>query len=176
MGIENEKNDYQTKTPKQGGIKMKRLLISMTILALLVVPQVALGSDVDDLKAVDEKAVKLGFSLDPNDTEAYVNGYHKEFISIDPNYAFPRVLTREQLRQGRVADIANIESRSWIEADALYHVVGSTGIISKYGTSVVKPKGAPVVIRNLRYSITFVKIDGKWLVYAIHTSVIPSGN
>lgn len=155
---------------------MKRLLIAMTILALLVVPQLALGSDVDDLKAVDDKAVKLVFSLDPKDTEAFVNCYHKEIISIDPNYAFPRVVTREQLRQTRVADIANIESRSWTEADALYHVVGNTGIINKYGTLVIKLKGAPEIIRNLRYTITFVKIDGKWLVYASHTSVIPSGN
>jgi protein TonB len=42
---------------------MKRLPISMTILALLVVPQFALGADIDDLKAAGEKMIQPNTSL-----------------------------------------------------------------------------------------------------------------
>ena len=37
---------------------MKRLLVSIAALALLVVPQFVLGSDLDDLKAAHEKIIK----------------------------------------------------------------------------------------------------------------------
>jgi len=155
---------------------MKRLLISMTILALLIVPQVALCSDVDDLKAADDRAQMLNYSLNPNDVEAFVGMFHKEYILINAYYAFPMVMTREQLRQSKLNSIAQTESISYTMVDAHYQVAGNTGVVCHYGTEVAKPKGAPVVIRNLRYTITFVKIDGKWLVYAAHVSVIPSGN
>ena len=43
---------------------MKRLVLSITLLTLLVVPQVSLGGDVDDLKAAYEKAVQAWNNLD----------------------------------------------------------------------------------------------------------------
>jgi len=155
---------------------MKRLLISMTILALLVVPQLALGSDVDDLKAADDRARKLHYSLDPNDVETYVGLFYKDIIDIEADRAFPTVLTKEQLRQSKLNSIAQTESVDYTMVDAQYHVAGNTGVVCHYGTEVTKPKDGPTVTRNVRHSITFVKIDGKWLVYAYHASVIPSGN
>lgn len=43
---------------------MKRLLIPLTIFALLVVPQFAAGSDLDDFKAFHEKVINAWNSLD----------------------------------------------------------------------------------------------------------------
>jgi hypothetical protein len=155
---------------------MKRLLISMTILALFVVPQLALGSDVDDLKAADDRARMLHNSLDPNDVETYVGLFYKEIIDIEPDSAFPTVLTKDQLRQSKLNSIAQTESVDYTMIDIHYHVAGNTGVVCHYGTEVTKPKDGPTVIRNVRHSITFVKINGKWLVYAYHASVIPAGN
>ncbi len=164
------------KHQEQGGIKMKRLLISMTILVLLIVPQVALCSDVDDLKAADDRDRMLNYSLNPNDVEAFVGMFHKEFILINAYYAFPMVMTREQLRQSKLNQIAETESVNYTMVDAHYQVAGNTGVVCHYGTEVTKPKDGPTVIRNIRLSITYVKIDGKWVIYATHVSVIPSGN
>jgi hypothetical protein len=155
---------------------MKRLLISIAALALIVLPQFVLGSDLDDLKAADDRAQKLNYSLNPNDIEAYVNLFHKDLISINADEAFPSIATKEQMRRSKANSIASTESVSYNMIHADYHVEGNTGVVCHYGTEVKKPKDGPTVIRNLRHTITFVKTDGKWLVYAFHASAIPSGN
>ena len=48
---------------------MRRILISLTVIALLFIPQFAAGDDLDDLKAADALGEKLTLSLDPNDAE-----------------------------------------------------------------------------------------------------------
>jgi hypothetical protein len=155
---------------------MKRLLISIAAFALIVVPQFVLGSDLGDLKAADDRAQKLNYSLDPKDIEAYSELFHKDFISISADEAFPSGATKEQMRQSKANSIALTESVSYNMIHADYRVAGNTGVVCHYGTQVTKPKDGPSVIRNLRHTITFVKTDGKWLVYAFHASVIPSGN
>lgn len=155
---------------------MKRILLSFFAISLLVVPPLVLGSDMDDLKAADNRAQKLNYSLNPADVGDYVNLFHKDFISISPYEAFPTIPTKEQLRQGKEGSNASTESGSYNMIHADYRVSGNTGVVCHYGTETVKPKDGPSVIRNLRHTITFVKTDGKWLVYAFHASVIPSGN
>jgi hypothetical protein len=155
---------------------MKRLQLSFVVVLLLVVPPFVLGSDIDDLKAADNRAQKLNYSLSPVDVTDYANLFHKDFISINADEAFPSTPTKEQIRQGKENSIASTESVSYNMIHADYRVSGNTGVVCHYGTETVKPKDGPTVIRNLRHTITFVKIDGKWLVYAFHASVIPSGN
>ena len=67
---------------------MKRLLISMTILTFLFVPQFALGSDVDDLKAAFEKMVNAYISLD---AETLASLLHPGCVYYNTVAAFPDV-------------------------------------------------------------------------------------
>jgi len=155
---------------------MKRLLISVAVLVLLVVPQFALGSDLDDLKAADNQGQKLNLSLDPKDIESYVALFQEEFLYVDSSQAFPVRMTKDQMRQSKKATIAALESQSYAMEGALYSVVGNTGVVCHYGTWQQKPKDGPAVTRNVRWTITFAKTGGKWLVHAAHTSILPAGN
>jgi hypothetical protein len=57
-----------------------------------------------------------------------------------------------------------------------YKVVGNTGIIWGYATSILKLKGGQPQMKQSRTSSTWIKVDGKWMVLSGHTSAIPSGN
>jgi len=155
---------------------MKRSLIFLAIIALLCVPQFAVGDDLADLKAADQKSWELYKSTNPNDTEAYINVFFDEFIWIDSEAAFPYIMTKEQLKESKNNYISRYEYRDWIEGNSIYRVVGNYGIVCSYGTDIVKPKGSPEIIRNTRTTLTYVKINGKWLLHSGHVSLIPSGN
>ena len=155
---------------------MKRLFISVAVLVLLVAPQLVMGADVDDLKAADDRAQKLNLSLDPKDIESYVAQFQEEFLYVDSSQAFPVRSTKDQMRQSKRDTIAALESQSYAMEKAMYSVVGNTGIVCHYGTWQQKPKDGPAVTRNVRWTITFAKTGGKWLVHAAHTSILPAGN
>lgn len=152
-------------------------IISLILVAALVFQcQPAIGDDLADLKAADAKGERLFVSLDPNDIEAYVNMFDEDFIYIAPDLAFPLVVTREEIRQTKTAEVAQTEYANWIPGNAIYRVIGTTGIVCKFGTSITKPKGSPEVVNNLRFIITLVKTGGEWLICATHVSRIPLAN
>lgn len=155
---------------------MRRTLISLTVMVLLFVPQFAVSGDLDDLKATDQKSWELYKSTNPNDTEAYINSFADEFIWIGAESAFPYILTKEQLKASKNNYISRYEYREWIEGKSIYRVVGNYGIVCSYGTEILKPKGSPEKISNTRTTLTYVKINGKWLLHSGHVSLIPSGN
>jgi ketosteroid isomerase-like protein len=154
---------------------MRRILISLTVIALLFIPQVALSSDLDDFKAADELGEKLNFSLDLKDLEAYTNMFDEDFVVFQPDIPFPIKATKDRIKQTKAADIEKLEYINWIPGNTIYRVVGDTGIVSKFGTAITKLKGAPEVVNNIRYTIVYAKIKGKWLVCAAHISRIPLG-
>lgn len=155
---------------------MKRLFFSIALAVLIVAPQLTLGSDLDDLKAADERGQKLNLSLNPNDVEAYVALFHDEFLYVDSAEGFPVKMTKDQLRQGKKANIAALQSQSYAMKGALYSVAGNTGVVCHYGTLQQKPKDGPAVVRNMRWLVTFTKAGGKWVVFAAHASIMPAGN
>lgn len=91
---------------------MKRLLLAVAVLVLLVVPQFALGSDLDDLKAADNQGQKLNLSLDPKDIESYVALFQEEFLYVDSSQAFPVRSTKDQMRQSKKANIAVLRAKA----------------------------------------------------------------
>lgn len=155
---------------------MTKLLLSIAVSVLLVVPQFALGSDLDDLKAADERGRSLHLSLNASDVETYVAMFHDDFLYVDSAEGFPAKMTKDQLRQGKKATIAALESQSYTMKEALYSVAGNTGVVCHFGTIQQKPKDGPAVVRNMRWTVTMTKTGGKWLVIAAHSSIMPAGN
>ena len=155
---------------------MKPLFVWFAACALFVAPQLSMASDLEDLKAADDRGQSLNLSLNPNDVEAYVAIFNDEFLYVDSQEGFPVRSTREQLRQAKKAVIAALESQSYTMKEALYSVAGNTGVVCHYGTLQQKPKDGPAITRNVRWTITLTKVGGKWLVHAAHNSVMPAGN
>jgi len=156
---------------------MKRLLISMTILALLVVPQFALGADLDDLKATFEKMFQAYVSQDAETIGTLV--YPGAVVYTD-DAAFPFVVSTENAQTETTnlmqTVFSNYDYYVMTPYNMQYKVVGNTGIVWGYVTINAKPKGEPGQTKYLRHTSTWIKSDGNWRWITFHNSTIPSGD
>ena len=159
---------------------MKRLLTFVTVLALLVVPQFALGADVADLKAMYEKVIKGWNNLDAVTIASMV---YPGSVLFDGNAPFPdegpvgpMKDTQAQLAEGLKTTMSNLDFVSITPYNLQYRVVGNTGIIWGYYTSNSKPKGQPSTTNHVRMTATWIKSDDKWFCLTTHFSAIPLGN
>jgi ketosteroid isomerase-like protein len=156
---------------------MKRLLISVAVLALLVAPRLTFGADVDDLKAAVERAIKAFNSLDPAPLASTV---HPGFVMFDRDSAFADVSPMQNVeastRTGLQSWFATLESLNITPVNYQYKVVGNTGIVWGYETMTYKPKGGPMQTIQSRVTSVYLKSGGKWLIIMSHSSAIPSGD
>ena len=156
---------------------MKRLLISIAVLALIVVPQFVLGSDLDDLKAAYNQTIKAWNS---QDAEILASLSYPGFIEIERDSPFAFEFPIEN------ADIAILDVlHNWFSTleflkvtsiNCKFRVIGDTGIMWGYYSAEIKPKDGPVHTEYARETQTWVKSKGKWLLLIKHISPIPSGN
>ena len=156
---------------------MKRLLISLTVIVLLIAPQFAFGSDVDDLKAADQKLTQAWNSLD---AETAASMFSQGAVAYSAEGAFPLVAPMASTQAERAdymkAYLENVEYISIYPYNPQYRVFGSTGIAWGYYSISSKEKGQPRRIQYIRYTSTWIKSDGKWLLLLSHESTIPQGD
>ena len=154
--------------------KMKRLFISITILALLFVPQFALGTDLDDLKATYEKVIQAWNNFDA-DTIASMD--YPGRVNYFCLYAFPDVApmenTQEHIAKSLKKFFDNIESFSVTPYNIQYRVIDNTGIVWGYFTMIEKQKGELTKTWYVRTTSTWMKSNGKWYSIMTHNSRIP---
>lgn len=151
---------------------MKRLQMSLAILALLIAPQFASGSDLDDLKNFNEMGVKVWNSLD---AEAIISmNYPTGAIILERDNPFPSMQTNEQAVASLKMYFASLEMLNIITYDDHYKVVGDTGVVWGYYSATVKTKGGPVQTFHARYTLTAVKKGGKWQMLMMHESALPN--
>jgi hypothetical protein len=154
---------------------MRKLMMFAAVLVLFVAPQLSFGDDVDDLKAASEKINKAYMALD---AATIVSMIYPGAASFDRDSAFPSVApTDSKVTLASLQGyLAAVESLILVPVNNQYKVVGNTGIIWGYATSILKLKGGQPQMKQSRTSSTWIKVDGKWMVLSGHTSAIPSGN
>lgn len=154
---------------------MRRLFVAMTIVALLVVPQFALSGEVDDLMAAHQKFMQAWNTLD---AETIASLTSQGAVVYNPNAAFPLVGPRESTQAERAEYmkyfLQNTESMSITPYNVQYRVFGNTGIAYGHLTISSKQKGEQSHTAHIRYTSTWIKSDGKWLIVMYHDSAIPS--
>ena len=151
---------------------MKRLLMSLVISAMLIVPQFASGSDLDDLKAFNAKIISTWNSLD---AEGIVSMHCPPgAVILETGNPFPSTQTKEEAVAGLKMWFASLDFLNVTPYDVHYRVVGDTGIVWGYYTATGKPKGGPAETTHARYTMTAVKSGGKWQVLMIHQSSLPN--
>jgi ketosteroid isomerase-like protein len=157
-----------------GRNEMKQYLFSMTILALLVVPQFALGSDVDAFEAEVEKYVQAFNSMD---AATIGQTAHPGLVIYNTTSPFPTVYPdNAALSEGMKTFFSTLESLNITYVNPQYRVNGNYGVTWGYQSSVAKPKDGPETSDHYRITMTFIKSNGKWLVSSIHMSKFPSGS
>lgn len=153
---------------------MKRLLISITILLLFAIPQFALGSDVEDLKATNEKMFKAYNTLD---VETIASMVYPGGVLYDYGAAFPDTApmedTQAQLAKSLKTILSDLEYISITPYNVQYRVVGNTGIVWGHYTINVKPKGQSMITNHARMTSTWINSNGEWRNIMTHLSAIP---
>ena len=152
---------------------MKRVLISLTVLVLLIVPQFAAGSDLDDFKAFNEKIIKAWNSLD---AETIAQTSYPGAIILEAGSPFPSVLPANFDASGLKNWFATLDFLNIAFYNVQYKVVGNTGVSWGFYTITFKPKGGPAESHYTRFTLTAVKSDGKWQMLTAHHSAIPTGD
>ena len=159
-------------------MKMRRLIIVMTFIAFMIVPQFALGGDVDDLKAAQEKIIEAWNKLDALTltSAVYLGAVFFEHDAAFPSISYLANLTEEQRSEMAKTAFNDMEYITLTPYNLQYKVVGNTGIVWGHSSMSTKPKGEPVSTQVSRYTSTWIKSDGKWYILCTHISAIPSGN
>jgi len=156
---------------------MKRLLLSAAVLLLLVVPQLALGTDLDDFKAASEKFQKAWNSLDAATIASMIYPGSANFDR-DANYPSVAPMDPKQteavIRANLQGFFAGLESLT-ITINFQYRVEGNTGLLWGFQTVVVKPKVGLTQTNQSRVTSTWMKSGDKWRIILSHVSPMPAG-
>jgi ketosteroid isomerase-like protein len=94
---------------------------------------------------------------------------HDQVVSFGPNSRLPTV-GKEAFRREAQARFAKTESLSVTRIDPQFRVIGNMGVAWGLYTTTVKPKDGSSVTSSGRYTLTYTKVDGKWLLIAGHVS------
>lgn len=121
--------------------------------------------DIDDLKASFEQVVEAFNARDP---DAYLAVVHDEAVLfwISPFSTDGKAAIRETLQ----TFFANREGVTATQFNAQFRVIGTTGLAWGYYGLAAKLKDGPIETSFGRYTFTFTKLDGRWLVVSLHTS------
>lgn len=152
---------------------MRRILITISIVAFLVVPQLALGSDLDDFKAFNEKIVKAWNSFD-SETIASIN--YPGAIIMEVGNPFPSVLPPNFNAAGLKTWFATLDYLNITFYNVQYRVVGDTAVSYGFYSISFQPKGGTAETNYVRFNLTAVKSGGEWKLLTAHHSEIPTGD
>ena len=150
----------------------RQTMLTVAVVAVLVAPLVAHSDDLTDLKAAFEQGSKAANALD---LDAFAATWHEQIVSFGPRLPFP-VDGKPALRQSFQTVFANHESFSFTPINPQYRVSGNTGVAWGNYMLALKPKDGPLVTSFGRYTVTFVKSDGRWLQIVRHFSLLPPEN
>ena len=148
-----------------------RGILGCALVLILLGSTPVLSADIDDFKAVFNKAVKDYNNRD----DAFFAVMHGQAAVYNPGMPFAidgKAAYEQAMRRGWDA----VDSSIFKPINPQFRVIGSTGIAWGHYALAMKPKDGPMENNFGRYTIVCVKSGGKWLVAASHYSPIPSGN
>jgi hypothetical protein len=119
-----------------------------------------------ELRATVERLVKAGRERDL-DTKFEIQG---DAIGYGYRSKAPRRPNEKLLRIGSKMFWNSMETFEAIpnEESVVYHIVGNVGVVLGTFTEKFKPKGGELQTIEVRFSMTFAKIDGKWKQVQYH--------
>jgi ketosteroid isomerase-like protein len=149
-----------------------RWVISLIVLvAFILLPQVSLADDLADLKATHQK---LFAAFNSGDVETSMDLWLEGGIFLPASRAFPVVvnIVRGKKMWSRFFQTHMIIMTFYKPE---FRVIGNTGLVWGHVDELMMNKEKGVGQRSfLKFSMTYVKTEGKWKVASYHSSPIPS--
>ncbi len=150
----------------------RRTVLTVVMGMCLIASSVARGDEVEDLRAANEQYLA---ALNNQDLDALMAFFHDQVVWFGPNAPFPSE-GKATYRRGFQMLFSTHESITVRPMNPQYRVIGSSGVVIRNGMAAFKPNDGPLQTFFLRVLQNWVKVDGKWLLVASHTSYIPPGN
>lgn len=148
----------------------RQMVLVVLFAGWLCVPLTARGDEVDDLKATFERGIA---AVNAHDLEAVMAEQHEQIVVLSPDSPSP-FDGKAARRQAYQTLFETTESFTVTPVNPQYRVIDNTGLI--WGTYTIerKPKDGPQTSASVRFSRTYVKTNGQWLLVAYHLSPIPA--
>lgn len=144
----------------------RRTILTVAVLVLLVAPPTARSDDLADLQAIFDKDIRL---FNAHNKDAFVVSAHDDVVlfSILSPFATKGKEAQRQLVQEYFDDHVRITFRP---VNPEFFVVGTSALAWGAYTITEHPKIGPKESIHGRYTFTYTKADGKWLLAALHLS------
>ncbi|HXG23586.1 MAG TPA: nuclear transport factor 2 family protein [Chthonomonadales bacterium] len=128
--------------------------------------------DISDLRRTFEQMVHAYNSRNPEVLSALLHDTVVAFTHYSP---FPTD-GKSALQRVFQALLTHTESATMTLVNVHYRNTENTGVVYGVGSVTQKPKDGPVRTIFDRQTWIFTKVDGRWLLVAVHLSLLPSGN
>ncbi len=143
-----------------------RIVLACVVGAVLWAPLTGRGDDLADVRAVFDKDMRL---FNAQNVEAFSVSAHDDVIlfGILSPFATKGKEDLRRLVEGYYADHIRITFRP---VNPEFIVTGSSALAWGSYTITEHPKIGPREAIHGRYTFTYTKVDGKWLLAALHLS------
>jgi ketosteroid isomerase-like protein len=129
-------------------------------------------ADLDGLKAAQEHVIA---ALNRRDLDGWLALLHDDIVYLNAVASFA-VEGKVALRQVAEAQFKMSESMSVTLINPHYRVFEHTGIVWGYSALSIKSKDGPPQTIFTRANGVYAKVNGKWLMMALHLSRLPAEN
>lgn len=144
----------------------KGWLLVVVMAVLLSAPLVVYGGDVDEVRTIFEKDLRL---LNANNKDAFSSGAHDDVVLF--GILSPFVTKGKANLQQLVAHYLTDNTRvNFITVNPEFFVTGDSAVAWGHYTINENPKVGPRVSIYGRYTFTYSKIGGRWFLAAMHLS------
>ncbi len=144
----------------------KRMALAVVLTLVLFTPVGVRGDDLADLRTVFEKDIRL---FNAKNSEAFVGSAHDDVVLFGILSPFA-TKGKEDLRRmvrGYFEDHVRVMFRL---VNPEFVVVNTSGLAWGAFTITEYPKVGPRETIHGRYTFTYTKSDGKWVLVALHLS------
>ena len=148
----------------------RRIVFIFMSLVVYAAGAPAYGDEVDTLRASFEREIG---AFNARDLDTLMSNQHDHVIALNP--ASPASVDgKAARRQGYQARFAAPESVTVTPKNPQFRVIDSTGLVWGEYTITTTPKDKPPTTIVVRFTRTYVKSGGQWLLVLYHVAPLPA--
>ena len=143
------------------------------LLAMAASAPILAADDLADVKAANEVVVRAHNELD---ADLYFTILHPEYVGFGKSSVAATDLVRLTTNEAHTRlerAFSSYESFHMTPIESNYRIVDGTAVVWGMQRVASKKVGDPPVVGMVRLLRIFLKTEGKWLMLAGHTSLIP---
>lgn len=130
----------------------------------------AWGDEVDSLRASFEREIA---AFNARDLETLMSNQHERVVALNPTSPTP-VDGKTARQQAYQTTFATTENVTVTPKHPQFRVIDNTGVVWGEYMIAAKPKDKPLTTNSVRFTRTYVKSDGQWLLVLYHVSPLPA--